>query len=333
MIDEIREIRSRTRREERPEDYVAVWSEYEPYKGRERSFVIVLRTHGCFWFYHSGCSMCGYFSDTNPSPVGGESLMVQVEKARKKYRGEKVVKIYNSGSFLDPREIDRETQLKIIQSFPEAERIIVETRPEFINEDTLQLFRDFRERLMIAIGLESSDENVLRKSINKGFTPSLFLERAGLARSMGFSIKTYILLKPPFLTESQAIEDSVKSAIFSSQVSDVISLNPVNVQNYTLVEKLWREGYYRPPWLWSVVEVLRRTSHLKRVVSFPTAPGSMRGAHNCRDCDDQVIRAIEDFSFTQDPGVLDNLPDCDCRRRWEKIIRYENLSFTTLGDQ
>ncbi|MFP3318216.1 MAG: archaeosine biosynthesis radical SAM protein RaSEA [Thermoplasmata archaeon] len=333
MIDQIREIRARAKREERPEDYVATWKEYEPFKGKKRSFVLVLRTHGCFWFYHSGCSMCGYFSDTNPTPVSGKNIITQVEKARKFYSDEEVVKIYNSGSFLDPNEIDPDTQVKIIESFPEAERIIIETRPEFINEDNLDRLGDFKERLMIAIGLESSNDNVLKYSINKGFTSLLYLERASMAKNKGFSIKTYILLKPPFLTEHQAIEDSINSAIFSSNVSDIISLNPVNVQNFTLVERLWNEGYYRPPWLWSVVEVLKRTSNLKKVVSFPTAPGSLRGAHNCKGCDDYIIRAIEDFSFEQDPEIIENLPECECKKKWEKIINFEKLSFTTIGDQ
>ncbi len=333
MIEEIKDLRSRTKREEKPDDYVAIWKEYEPYGGREESFVLVLRTHGCFWFYHSGCSMCGYFSDTNPGKVTGKNIMNQVENALKNYSGEKIVKIYNSGSFLDENEIDGETQLNVIDSFPDAERIIIETRPEFITRKSLEKFRGKENKIMLAIGLESSNENVLRDSINKGFSPSLFKEKAILARELGFSIKTYILLKPPFLTEKQAIEDSINSIIFASDVSNIISLNPVNVQSFTLVEKLWREGFYRPPWLWSVVDVLKRTSHLKKVVSFPTAPGTYRGTHNCKECNDLVIKAIDDFSFTQDISFLESIPDCSCKKKWEKIIKYERASFSTLGDQ
>ncbi|MEM1609513.1 MAG: archaeosine biosynthesis radical SAM protein RaSEA [Thermoplasmata archaeon] len=333
MIDEIKRIRSRVIREDRPNEYVAVWNEYEPYKGKTSSFVLVLRTRGCFWFYHSGCSMCGYFSDTNPQNVSGENIMNQVNMAMKKYKGEKVVKIYNSGSFFDENEIDAETQLKIIDSFSQAERILVETRPEFITRKSLEKFKGKENKIMIAIGLESKNENVLKNSINKGLNPSLYLERANLAKELGFQIKTYILLKPPFLTEKQSIEDSINSIIFSSNLSDIISLNPVNVQNFTLVEKLWIEGYYRPPWLWSVIEVLKRTSHLKKVVSFPTAPGSIRGPHNCKECDDFAIKAIEEFSFTQDPNILESIPDCICKKKWEKILKYENLSFSTIGDQ
>jgi len=148
----------------------------------------------------------------------------------------------------------------------------------------------------------------------------------------GFSIKTYILLKPPFLTEKSAINDAIKSIEFASTYSEIISLNPVNIQNNTLVEFLWRKGYYRSPWLWSVVDVLKKTSHLGKVVSFPTAPGTQRGAHNCGKCDEDVIKAIENFSFTQDIEYLNSIKECECKINWEKILDVEELTFSTLGD-
>lgn len=334
MIDRVIELRNRAEREDRPDDYVSLWFEDEPYHGRkERSMVVVLRTTGCFWFKHSGCTMCGYYNDTNAGPVRDENIIMQIEKSKVKYKGEKIVKIFNSGSFFDPNEISPKVQEKIIESFPEAERIIVETRPEFINPELLERLMKYRMKLMVALGLESSNDDILKNSINKGFTADYYERAAKLLYKNGFSTKTYILLKPPFLTEKKAIEDAVKSIEFASAYSEIISLNPVNVQNNTLVEYLWKKGYYRPAWLWSVVEVLRRTAHLKKVVSFPTAPGTKRGAHNCGKCDEDVIKAIENFSFTQDIGFLDNINACKCKEDWKKLIDFEELTFATLGDQ
>ncbi|MGC8565758.1 MAG: archaeosine biosynthesis radical SAM protein RaSEA [Thermoplasmata archaeon] len=333
MINRIIELRNNVKRENRPDDYVSLWFEDELYRGqRQRSMVLVLRTKGCFWFKHSGCTMCGYYNDTNDGDINEKNLINQVEKSRQKYKGEKIVKIYNSGSFFDQNEIPLEAQEKIIESFPEAERIIVETRPEFINENLLNRINKYKEKLMIAIGLESSDNNVLINSINKGFTIDAYERAAKLLFKNGFSIKTYILLKPPFLTEKKAINDAIKSIEFASTYSEMISLNPVNIQNNTLVEFLWRKGYYRSPWLWSVVDVLKKTSHLGKVVSFPTAPGTQRGAHNCGKCDEDVIKAIENFSFTQNIEYLNSIKECECKINWEKILDVEELTFSTLGD-
>ncbi len=331
MNDLILKLRENVVRENRPDEYSALWFEDEPYRGRrERSMVLVLRTSGCFWFKSGGCTMCGYYSDTNPTRVKFENLKKQVDRALEKYKNEKIVKIYNSGSFFDPNEISVESAKYLLKKFENAERIIVESRPEFIREKFLSNFIDFKDKLMIAIGLESSNDEILENSINKGFLSKEYVRAAKYLNSIGIPVKTYVLLKPPFLTESKAIEDSVNSSIFASKFSEIVSLNPVNVQKGTLVEYLWHKGYYRSPWLWSVVEVLKKTAFTKKVVSFPTAPGKERGAHNCGKCDDYVIKAIEEFSFLQDEKILQNIKPCSCKDTWGKIMELENLSFITI---
>ncbi len=318
----IREIRKRARRRE-VKGLIAAWSEKDRFRGEiVDSFVIILRTRGCRWAYHSGCSMCGYFNDTNPR-MRVEELLAQVEEAKEKYGGERVVKVFTSGSFLDDWEVPVEVQRKLYDEFSQAERIIVESRPEYVTYDKVLEIKE-RGNVMVALGLESANNETLEKRINKGFTVEDYVRAAELLNSHGVAVKTYILLKPPFMTERQAIEEAVESVKFASKYSEVVSVNPMNIQNYTLVEYLWRRGEYRAPWLWSVVEVLRRTADLPvDVVSYPTAGGKQRGAHNCGKCDEKVLKAIENFSLHQDKRYLESL-DCPCRERWEKIVRYED---------
>ncbi len=98
---------------------------------------------------------------------------------------------------------------------------------------------------------------------------------------------------------------------------DALSVNPVHIQNGTVVEWLFHRGRYRPPWLWSVVEALQEGATLRgtsRLVSFPTAGGLARGPHNCGKCDARVLEAIEASSLAQEFGPLDDL-DCACRER------------------
>ena len=40
--------------------------------------------------------------------------------------------------------------------------------------------------------------------------------------------------------------------------SDEISVNPMNIQRGTIIDRLHRNNEYRPPWLWSLVEMIRR---------------------------------------------------------------------------
>ncbi len=317
----IREIRKKAKRKEK-KGLIASWSEKDRLRGEVvDSFVIILRTRGCRWAYHSGCSMCGYFNDTNPK-MKEEELLEQVEEAKKKYRGEPMVKVFTSGSFLDDWEVPPVVQDSLYDTFSSAERIIVESRPEYVTENKVREIAE-RKNIMVALGLESANNETLKYRINKGFTVKDYVQAAEILQAHRVPVKTYVLLKPPFMSEREAVEEAIYSVEFASKYSEVISVNPMNIQNYTLVEYLWRKGEYRAPWLWSVVEVLRRTAHLNvDVVSYPTAGGKIRGAHNCGKCDEMVLKAIENFSLHQDIKYLENL-NCKCKNKWEKIMEYE----------
>jgi radical SAM enzyme (TIGR01210 family) len=100
-------------------------------------------------------------------------------------------------------------------------------------------------------------------------------------------------------------------------------MNPCNVQRHTMVEELYHDDGYRPPWLWSVAAVLDRTAAADvLVVSDPVGHGSDRGPHNCGECDDRVQRAIEDFDRRQDPSVFDEV-SCQCERTWDLVLERE----------
>ena len=68
-----------------------------------------------------------------------------------------------------------------------------------------------------------------------------FQAAAQLVQRSGFSIKTYLLLKPPFLNEHDAIVDVLKSikVLNQNSLTDCISINPVIIQKFTLVEYLF----------------------------------------------------------------------------------------------
>jgi radical SAM enzyme (TIGR01210 family) len=147
------------------------------------------------------------------------------------------------------------------------------------------------------------------------------------------SVKTYVLLKPPFLSEKEAVNDCIQTAHDVSPFTDVISLNPTNIQRHTVVEYLWKRGQYRPPWLWSVLQVLKQSKEFADVhVKCDTiAGGSPRGAHNCGSCDRTVLTAIEQFSLTQKQNVMKNLT-CSCKEKWLDQLDLENLSFGSFPD-
>lgn len=296
---------------------------------RVRAFVLILKTRGCYWADLKGCSMCGYAKDTLGRSATPGELAAQLSSALGRYRGEPYVKIYTSGSFLDDREVDPGSRLAVVRAFaPTARRLLFETLPEFVTEASVGPLRDaFPGEIEVAQGLESTQPEILQRFVNKGSPPIEYLESADRLRSMKVRSKAYLLLKPPYLTEREAIEDVVRSVEVAAPRFDAISVNPVHIQNGTVVEWLYRRGRYRPPWLWSLVEAMQRGATARgatRLVTFPTAGGLARGPHNCGKCDAGILAALEEASLDQRFDRLDRL-DCPCRAQWRTHWEVEPL--------
>ncbi|HYB79811.1 MAG TPA: archaeosine biosynthesis radical SAM protein RaSEA [Thermoplasmata archaeon] len=310
--------------------YVNQWVEDEAI-GRERvrAFVLILRTRGCYWADVKGCSMCGYSKDTLGRSATPEELREQLDHALARYREEPYVKVYTSGSFLDDREVDPGSREAIVGAFSgRARRFLFETLPEFVQPERLNPLRErFVGELEVALGLESTDPTVLGRFVNKGSSPAEYLAAADRARQLGAHPKAYLLLKPPYLAESEAVADVVRSVGEAAPHFETMSVNPVHIQNGTVVEWLYRRGRYRPPWLWSLVDALREGAEVRgsaRLVSFPTAGGLPRGPHNCGRCDARVLAAVEEASLSQEFGPLTEL-DCECRDEWRATLAYTPL--------
>ncbi|MDR2866640.1 MAG: archaeosine biosynthesis radical SAM protein RaSEA [Methanomassiliicoccaceae archaeon] len=314
-----------------PSQPEAIWKEKDMSSGRTvDAMVIILRTNGCSWARKGGCTMCGYASASMSGITAGD-LMGQLDHAVKIYRNEPFVKIYTSGSFLDENEIPADMRKAILDIFRDAERILFESRPEYINEDVL---RTLPKNVSIALGIESSDHDVLAKSIKKGFTPEDSRNAGIMIRKAGLKVRAYLLLKPLYLSERDAIEDAISSIMFADEFSDEISINPVNVQKFTPIERVWKKGDYRPPWIWSLIEAMRRCAGKvnARLMSSPSGGGTQRGVHNCGGCDRKALDAVERFSFSQNIKDLDT-DACRCRDTWLEVMRSEVLLGTSSDVQ
>jgi radical SAM enzyme (TIGR01210 family) len=271
--------------------------------------------------------MCGYVAESvDGGTVAHEDLMRQIERCLEHERDNAdepagQIKIYTSGSFLDEREIPAETRDAIAETFADRDRMVVESLPDFVDAEKIRDFTDRGIETDVAVGLETATDQIRHDCVNKYFDFAEFERAAEAAREAGAGIKAYLLMKPPFLSESEAIEDMTRSIRRCGAVEGchTVSMNPTNVQQFTMVEQLYFDDGYRPPWLWSVAEVLESTAEEDViVVSDPVGHGSDRGAHNCGECDDRVQRAIKDFDLRQDPAVFDQV-ECQCERTWDLV--------------
>jgi radical SAM enzyme (TIGR01210 family) len=312
-----------------PGAYISTWTEKDLLHGKVvDAWVIIFRTRGCYWARASGCSMCGYVNDV-AQEVAPADLLHQLDAVLAKHESQPLVKVYTSGNFFDDHEVVPEVRTRILSELGDrCDKVIVETLSHLLRRDHLEKALEHVDELEVALGLESTDERVLRHSVNKVWGLKEHARAAALAHEAGATVKTYLLVKPPFLTERESIEDAIRSGHEADPHSDTISFNPVNVQSHTIVDRLFRRGEYRPPWLWSVIEVLERTRDLRaHVRSHPTAGGMARGAHNCGTCDRRAVDAIEEFSL----GLRRDFDDvsCDCREVWRAYATAQEFMLTT----
>ena len=325
----MREIRSRKDETYDPREPTRVWiDEDNTPDGVYQSLTIILNTGGCRWARAGGCTMCGYVAESvEGGSVAHEDLMAQVEKCLEHEDANAddpsgLIKIYTSGSFLDEREVPAETRQAIAETFADRDRIVVESLPDFVDHEKITDFTAQDLETDIAVGLETATDRVRQDCVNKYFEFSEFERAAADAREAGAGVKAYLLMKPPFLSEPDAVEDMKRSVRKCAAVEGchTVSMNPTNVQRHTMVEDLYHDGGYRPPWLWSVADVLEATADEDViVVSDPVGHGSDRGAHNCGECDNKVQKAIKDFDLRQDPSVFEQVA-CDCERTWELVL-------------
>ena len=223
---------------------------------------VILRTKGCAWWWKSGCTFCGYFNDVR-NDVTSEDMFSQWEEAKRRtenFKGCKMVKVYTSGTFFEDRENPPEWQEHVLrETYEMGLHLVVEAQAQMCTEEKLAWIAERHPGCTVAIGLEAYDNTVLRFHANKGFSIRQWHRAVELLRENSLRVKTYLLFKPPFMSEGDALEHTSRWVREVSKISDEVSINPMNIQKGTIVDRLFRNREYRPPWLWSLVEMIFRT--------------------------------------------------------------------------
>ena len=299
---------------------------------------VILRSKGCAWWWKSGCTICGYFNDVRDD-VSAEDMFSQWEYAKKstnQFEGCQMIKVYTSGTFFEDRENPPEWQEAVLKETAEMGlHLVVEAQAQMCTPEKIEWVAARHPGCTVAIGLEAYDDSVLRFHVNKGFTPKQRLRAVEMLRDNDLRVKTYLLFKPPFMSEGDALTHTTSWLIDVAPYSDEVSVNPMNIQKKTIVDRLFRNKEYRTPWLWSLVEMIKRAHEELddancRIIVHPTAGGKIRGAHNCGSCDSEVVAAIERYSVSGDTVEFDHL-GCSCEAHWKAELDNDLSLPVTLG--
>ncbi|MCK5660270.1 MAG: hypothetical protein KAH86_02850 [Methanosarcinales archaeon] len=236
-----------------------------------------------------GCLHCGYSS----SAILNEHLIKKISKkilltqfyhalhwANNKNIKFDVIEFLNDGSFFNYKDEYPESfssvLFKELKKLEYIKRVLVESRPEYITiekiDGLLNNLRDDQE-LEIGLGLETSDDFIRQVCINKGYSIKQFEEAVKIISQTEkrCSIVVYIVIKPAFITDKEAIEDAVETIKYLSELSaeysvEIISkLEPAVIAAGTILEILHfdishnQNEWYNLLSYWSIVEIISRS--------------------------------------------------------------------------
>lgn len=289
----------------------------------------------CGWLSKTGgCTFCSYSSrnKTNASALfrlNENQILSRIKNIGSNFS---IVDIYMNGSFFNSQESTIESQDHIIDFFVKnfgVTKIRVESRPEFINKDrVIEITNKFKIRLEIGIGLETTNDEIRTKSINKGFTFKNYLDKYDEIKDI-CDVRTYLTLKPPFISEYAAIEDcflSVKELVDRGIYN--IGITPIVIYENSLMQFLVEEYLYRPVWLWSLIELNQKIFNSfpdfdLKITGLEFIPEPLLKPSNCEKCSAEIMKMLAQNNKLKWDNI-DN--ECDCKKIWESEIRNNNAS-------
>jgi len=137
-------------------------------------------------------------------------------------------------------------------------------------------------KLEVAMGLETAHPQILAK-LNKRMTLDQFRRAAGFLRENDIALRVFVLVKPPFLDETEALHWTQRSVDFAFDCgATVVSLIPTRLGNGAL-ETLAARGEFSPPKLATLEAALDYGIGLKRARVFADL-WDLERFSDCKEC-------------------------------------------------
>lgn len=248
--------------------------------------------------------------------------------------------VFNGGSFFPNSELPngfQEYVYKEVAQRADIKQLMVEAYPTFISQKKLIQAKEIlgSTDLMVGIGFESLNEKVRNQYLKKRIDLNQFEEKIKLMQRLGVQVFIYAFLKAPQLTEGQALNETLNTLAYLHNLGvDEIALSCAFVPPGTDLEAQFNAGQFRPPWLWSIIEIIKAAekNHWPLSVGgFEDTPPPVAAPSNCPSCDDQVLSHIENHRLDNSTSHLSAL-QCQCKDEWIAQINSEESTIKNHKD-
>lgn len=293
---------------------------------------------GCkFWLQTGGkgCPFCGFPGLTRLVVLGEgqennfEGWLLQTSTFKKMHASatqdltdiDKVA-IFNGGSFFVDEEVPADFRKFALQDLGKRsglQQVMVESRPSYLRHDCLSEAKAWLngKDLMVGIGLESVNASTRNKLLKKGMSLHDFEGSVAMMQSIGVQVFVYVFLKAPGLSEGEAIEDAIATMDYLASMGvDEMALSCAFVPPNTPIEALYNAGEFRPPWLWSVMKIVKYAAEKGYPLSiggFDDNPTPIAVAHNCEVC---TKSAMQEVDLARVNGTGEFTVECGCEGGW-----------------
>ncbi len=213
------------------------------------------------------------------------------------------IKLYNSSNFFDQRAVPVEDWDGICQLVQNFETVIVENHPAFCGKALFEFQSRLPTQLEVAVGLETIHPEVL-PWLNKQMSLEQYRQAVERLVAGGVRARTFILVKPPSLSEQEGVDWAVKSIEFAFDCGvECCSLVPVRGGNGTM-DQLRAAGLFEPPQIASLEDVLEAGIGMNRGRVFMDLWDSQLFS-GCEVCREARLSRIARMNQTQrlEPGV------------------------------
>lgn len=248
-----------------------------------------------------------------------QAIKMDIESSKEKID---MLSLYIDGSYYDQRELSIELReeiekLILIHKIPIYN---IETLPsKFPEEEIIKTKVVTKSLLLINVGIQTSNDDIRKYCIGSPFNGIHINRMMRIKKHLELRLRAYLLFKPPFLNEQEAmldIENSIKYCIMNQY--DIISVNPCKVARGTLLEHLYNHNFYSVPHYFSVAKALSGISERNSIrVEMPNSdgcPGEIAIPHICSICSGAWENGIINKSFNISPSC------------WVKHMETEHLT-------
>ncbi len=212
----------------------------------QKTISVVLEHGRCSW---GACYFCGWGKRRAETSL--EALRRKYLRALDKADKPEVVKLFSSGSMLDPRQFPLDFVKSLIEEAKArgVREIVIEGKSDDVTAENLDRVWVDGIKITVAIGLEVADDIILYRYYRKNTGVADYIRAARLLRSRGFGLRTYVLVNghPIMYNNLEVQEELLERTIHLAAVysDSIVVINTYPHRDTRLILD-WIEGRWKP---------------------------------------------------------------------------------------